>query len=275
MKQMYKDGIKVLAIGNSFSQDAMCYLYDLLCQAGVNKNSITLVNACIGGCDLYTHAQNVRSNASAYIRQTFYYGGNMQISEQLYSLKDLIKSQAWDVITLQQSSAGSGNIYTYNADLEYVVKYIKTHAVNPLFRLGWHMTWAYCENPPSIHPNFADYGFNQKRMYDMICGAVKNRILPSGAFDFVISSGTAIQNVRNYFGDILTNAEDGFHLNNLGRYIAAASWACALGCNIENLTAPYSASSDGPAVLIDKDMLTKIVKSVNYAADSPFTLIQG
>ena len=272
---MYKDGIKVLAIGNSFSQDAMYYLYDLICQAGANKNLIVLVNACIGGCDLYTHAQNVRSNASAYIRQAFYSDGNIQVSEALYSLKDLIKSEAWDVITLQQSSACSGNISTYNADLEYMVKYIKEQAVNSAFRLDWHMTWAYCENPPSIHPNFADYDFNQKRMYNMICGAVKNKILASGSFDSIIPSGTAIQNARNYFGDILTNAEDGFHLNNLGRYIAAAAWACALGCNIENLTAPYNASADGPAVLIDKDMLKKIIKSVNAAVDSPFTSFQA
>jgi len=267
MVNRYKDGIKILAIGNSFSQDSMYYMSDMLSQLGADAGNITLVNAFIGGCDLYTHAQNARNNNCAYIRQSFHQSGVMRASDSLYSLKRIVKEQSWDVITLQQASGSSGKAETYNADLDYMINYVKANAVNPKFRFGWHMTWAYRENPPSVHPSFADYNFNQLRMYDMICGAVKSKIIPNGAFDFIIPSGTAIQNARRHFGDTLNNADDGFHLNNLGRYVAGATWVSAItDFDIAGLRAPYNAAADNPATLIDHESLSKIVQSVNTAA---------
>ena len=268
---MYKNGIKLLAIGNSFSQDAMYYLFDMLCQLGVNENGIVLVNACIGGCDLFAHMQNAKNDTAAYIRQTFHRGGRIGLSDSFWTLKDIIKSQSWDVITLQQASHSSGRAETYNDDLDYLINYVKAQAINPTFRLGWHMTWAYRENPRSIHPAFADYNFSQRQMYDKIGNAVKSKIVPNKAFDFIIPSGIAIQNARQHFGDVLNNAEDGFHLNNLGRYIAAVIWVKAItGLNIADLMASYNAFADGPGVVINENMLSKIIQSVNAATILPF-----
>ena len=50
---------KVLAIGNSFSRDATCYLHQIAKGAGVDAK---IVNLYIGGCSLERHWQNIEKN---------------------------------------------------------------------------------------------------------------------------------------------------------------------------------------------------------------------
>ena len=58
------DTIKVLAIGNSFSQDAVeQYLHELGEAEGI---TMIIGNMFIGGCSLERHVQNIRNNAPAY-----------------------------------------------------------------------------------------------------------------------------------------------------------------------------------------------------------------
>ena len=63
--------------------------------------------------------------------------------------------------------------------------------------------------------------------------------------DFVIPSGTAIQNARtSSLGDTLTR--DGYHLSVIGRYIAGLTYAYKLtGVSIENIEyAPYGVTEE-------------------------------
>ena len=56
--------IKILAIGNSFSQDAVeQYLYELADSEGI---PVIIGNMYIGGCSLERHVKNTRSNDSVY-----------------------------------------------------------------------------------------------------------------------------------------------------------------------------------------------------------------
>lgn len=56
--------IKILAIGNSFSQDAVeQYLYELANAEGI---PVIIGNMYIAGCSLERHVKNARSNDSAY-----------------------------------------------------------------------------------------------------------------------------------------------------------------------------------------------------------------
>ena len=262
----YKDGIKILAIGNSFSRDGMQYLYDMFMQTGTS-DSILLINAYIGGCSLNTHFQNAKNNHAKYTRQMFGTMGVISKSDSLYTLKALIKEDEWDIITLHQASAFSGIPETYNADIDSLIAYVKRHTSNPNVILGWQMTWAYAAN--STHRAFPDYNSNQQEMYDRICNAVKTKIVPRNDFEFIIPAGTAIQNARLHFGDYLTR--DGYHLNNLGCYIVSATWLKTItGRDLSELATPYNASATEVPVTIDKECLEKIVQSVNAAVEAPF-----
>ena len=56
--------VKILAIGNSFSQDAVeQYLHELAEADGI---STIIGNMYIGGCSLERHVKNARANDSAY-----------------------------------------------------------------------------------------------------------------------------------------------------------------------------------------------------------------
>ena len=52
--------MKVLAIGNSFSQDATHYLHKIAASDGVEMK---VVNLYIGGCSLEQHWKNIQADA--------------------------------------------------------------------------------------------------------------------------------------------------------------------------------------------------------------------
>ena len=86
--------IKILAIGNSFSVDAMQnHLFDVLEKAGYTD--ITLGNLYIGGCSLDMHYDNLKSNKAAY---TFYLNTDGQWSQQANATAGTAFGKArWDV----------------------------------------------------------------------------------------------------------------------------------------------------------------------------------
>ena len=55
--------MNILAIGNSFSTDAMRYLHEI---AMADGEKITTVNLYIGGCPLDLHEENIKNDARAY-----------------------------------------------------------------------------------------------------------------------------------------------------------------------------------------------------------------
>ena len=263
----YKNGIKILAIGNSYSEDAFCYLFPLLKQLGVNESNTKLVVAYISGGSLNNHASNVRNNRYTNLRREIASVNGGLSSASGYTLQQLIKEEAWDVITLQQNSDNSGNAATYNADLDFLIDYVKTNATNPNFKLGWHMTWAWASN----YSNYRNVYGNQVNMYNQICNAVQTKIVPNSAFSIIIPSGTAIQNARVPFGDVLNH--DGTHLSNLGCYIAAATWIKTItGYDVSKLTTPYTANKTwgGATATINTTNLPDIVQAVNAAVAYPF-----
>ena len=211
-----RKSISILAIGNSFSIDAMQYLYGYLRQAGYQD--IHLGNLYIGGCTLATHAANLAARSHDYTYYTNSSGSWTNISGK--EAAPAIRERAWDYISLQQASGLSGIPDSYEPYLSAIVDSVKAGC--PGARLMWHMTWAYQQD--SNHSDFSRYGNNQTRMYEAILGAVQTKVLPRGDFDFVIPCATAIQNLRTSFmGDHMTR--DGYHMSyQVGRVATALMW---------------------------------------------------
>lgn len=212
------DGIlRILAIGNSFSQDAVeQYLWDLF---NADGQEVVIGNLYIGGCTLETHYKNMMSGDGKYAYRKVVNGVKTETSNT--SLKTGIEDENWDIITLQQASGVSGMYETYNPHLPYLVQYIRKTAKNKKVKLGWHMTWSYSES--STHAEFPNYDKDQMKMYNAIVSCAKKAV-QDNTLDILIPSGTAIQNARtSYMGD--TFNRDGYHLEvNYGRYTAACTW---------------------------------------------------
>ena len=187
--------IKVLAIGNSFSEDAIEQnLHELGKAAG---DELIIGNLYIGGCPLKRHWDNAENDRPAYrYRKIGADGKTVQTDSK--KLGDAIAEEDWDYISLQQASGVSGIETSYEPYLTNLLAYVRRLA--PKSKILWHQTWAYAKN--STHGEFPNYGRSQTKMYNMI----------------------AIQNARNtYIGDTMNR--DGYHLNLVyGRYTAACVW---------------------------------------------------
>ena len=215
-----KSSIKVLAIGNSFSHDAMYnHLYKVLKSAGYEE--IVLGNLYIGGCSLDTHWTNMNNNKGSYK----YYknsNGTWKTTES-YKISTALAEEEWDYITIQQVSGSSGLPGTYG-NLNNILNYINKNKTNPNARILWHMTWAYDE--VNSNDSYANYGNNQMTMYNAILETTQNKILGNSLIDGIIPSGTAIQNMRtSSLKDSQLCEGDGYHLStDYGDYIASLTW---------------------------------------------------
>ena len=207
--------IKVLAIGNSFSQDAVeQYLYEL---AAAQGDSLIIGNAYIGGCSIDKHYNNLVNGKADYEYRKVV--GGVRSTKRTIDLKTIIQDEHWDVISLQQASHYSGQPQTY-ANLGQLKRLVQSYTTNLHVEFVWHMTWAYAEDYTS--KNFMPYEYSQHKMYTAIVNTMQN-VLPAIGSPRVIPSGTAIQLARYRLGDTLNR--DGYHLSlTIGRYIAACTW---------------------------------------------------
>lgn len=268
--------LKVLAIGNSFSQDAMQMLYEIAKKEGYQE--VMLGNMYDPGCTLAEHVENLTKDVHAYSYCTNDTG--RWISEENVTLLHGLKAEQWDVITLQQGSPDSGVVDTYNEDIQKIIDYVNQNKTNPNAKFYWHMTWAYPQNSNQA-VFLTEYGCDQMNMYNKIVGAVQEKVVTNTAFAGVLPSGTAIQNARtSYLGDHLNR--DGYHLNDLGRVIAGYTWFSMLtGKTLDTIALEVVPSNllkstevMGDLTLTEGQRLV-IAESAKNAIANPFTVTQS
>lgn len=123
--------LKVLIIGNSFSDNATTYLQTIANERG---KKVLVGKAELSSCTLEKHWQLATQ-----------YDLNKDSEEfkpyNRKSLSMLLREQKWDVITLQQYSYLSGFKNSYQPYLKYLIDYLKKEA--PSAKIVLHETWAY------------------------------------------------------------------------------------------------------------------------------------
>lgn len=206
--------IKILSIGNSFSQDAQHYLHRISVAA---EMPIKSVNLYIGGCNLRMHYFNMLENEKAYRFE--YNGENTGI---LVTIKEALMSDSWDYVTLQQSSLLSGHWDSYEPYLSELAAYVRKYA--PQAKLLIHQTWSYDENN---HEKLQKAGFQTpKEMYEafrVVCKQAAEAVNAAGIIPTGYTVHKAIQS------GLACPYRDGFHLSHgAGRYLAAMLWFCYL-----------------------------------------------
>ncbi len=255
--------LKVLAIGNSFSVDAMEYLWNICDSAGYDD--VVLGNLYIGGCSLDTHWSNMQSGASAY---EYYVNEFGYWTKTKKSILYALEYEEWDIITIQQVSQDSGRPETFN-NLQNILDYVNQHKKNPDAKIYWHMTWAY--QTGSTHSGFSNYSKDQIKMYNAITSAAQNILKNYDDIEGIIPSGTAIQNLRtSYIGDKLTR--DGYHLNySIGRYTAALTWFATLTGNSLDAVTWYPTGTNA----VNPADLGAIREAVANATATPFAITKS
>ncbi len=258
--------LKLLAIGNSFSEDAFAHMYIVAKNAGVEN--VVLGNLYEGGCSLDTHWKFMSGDLAEYNK--FYVSsdetGGMIVESSNTTAKHAITYADWDYISIQQASNQSGLPEKYT-NLENVIDYINANKTADA-KLLWQMTWAYQQD--STHSGFANYANDQMTMYNAIVNTVNELILTNDAFYGVIPVGTSIQNLRtSVLEDTLTR--DGYHLSmGIGRYTNSLTWVAYLtGCDVDKITATPSAY---PEVASSLDYIKDAVKK---AISNPYEVTES
>lgn len=217
-----RDTLRILAIGNSFSDDAMEYLPALLENMGIDN--VELARLYVAGCSLDRHVAFYVNGESPYEFYRSAAGENRWVkSPERVSLQYALALGEWDIITMQQASGLSGRAESYRPHLDRLVGIVR--AAQPRAHLAWHMTWAYSTD--STHRQFADYGGDQAAMFEAICSAVRRIGGRDSAFSIIIPSGSVIQSLR---GSEVNDppkdlTRDGYHMDlGAGRYALACTW---------------------------------------------------
>lgn len=213
------DGIvKILAIGNSFSEDALeQHLHQIATSAG---HKVVIANLYIGGSSLSQHVANSKNDENAYAFRKINIDGS-KTTRNNTSISTALADDDWDYISYQQVSNNSGQYNTFVNTLPELHAYVKPKAKNPNVKYVLHQTWAYAQN--SNHEGFSNYNRNQQTMFEAIVTTYNQAKELIGA-DLIVPAGTAIQNGRaSLIGDNFTR--DGYHLSlGLGRYTASCAW---------------------------------------------------
>lgn len=209
--------MKILSIGNSFSEDAQRYLHQI---AKSCDDDIYCANLYIGGCSLETHYNNIKENKSDYDYQI-----NGEHTDEKISIKDALLRENWDYVTVQQVSSFSGMIDTYYPYITEIIKYVKE--LRPKAEILLHQTWSY-ENG-SDHGAFPNYDCDSDKMYDQIvktnCEVAKREKIKT-----IIPDGEIIHLLRktrefDYQNGGASLCRDKFHMDLVfGRYALSLTW---------------------------------------------------
>ena len=202
--------MKILSIGNSFSTDAQRYLHRI---SELNDYKIKSVNLYIGGCPLRRHYFNIVENEKAY---DFQFNGDS--TGLAVTAKDVLKSDAWDYITIQQASFYSPTWESYEPYLEVITEFIKKYA--PQAKIVIHQTWAYSnEHIPTrnMTGTHEDMFAALEKCYEKMAKAMGTEL--------IIPSGKLVETLMK--NGIDEPHRDGYHLSlGAGRLAVGLLWYC-------------------------------------------------
>ena len=220
--------LKVLFIGNSFTQDAVWHLPDILKNIGFRR--VKMIDCYIGG-HLISEYEAEFDTGTANNAYTATPENMAWDNKKNMTLKQICESEQWDVITLQEHT---GNHCAWDwtdesrATMQSLINKIKaTQSKTP--KMYYLMSQSYYDFA-KMSGQSAYWTFTtQEEMYET-CVAYAQHAVSECGFDGVIPSGTCIQNIRTSWANSpMDMTRDGYHMDyGLARYSAA--------CLVYNIT---------------------------------------
>lgn len=206
-----EDDMKILSIGNSFSDDAQRYLREIAISEGIE---IETLNLCIGGCSLERHADNIKTGKRDYL---FHYNGNVNCDD-LITIDEGISMREWDIVTLQQVSTDSFKEDSFYPYVYEIAEYVKEKLPNA--KMYIHQTWAYEHGCPRVFE--VTDGKGAEFMLEGLRRSYRRARREIGA-EAIIPSGELMELL--YQNGASKIYRDTFHASlGLGRYAVALLW---------------------------------------------------
>ncbi len=231
--------IRILSIGNSFSQDAQHYLHQIAKNEG---EEIACTNLYIGGCSLERHCANLSADPESYALEK----NGVCFTGETSTILDALKSEAWDYVTLQQASRLSTDFANYLPYIQELAETVRKYA--PSAKLLIHQTWAYEQGSEMLEQNLGysdqhDMLRDLQNAYALACKEIHaDGMIPCGeAMMRAIDSGLQVH-------------RDTFHAGlGAGRYLLGLVWYMTLtGKKVVNGYIPLEEEATGQQLAIAK-----------------------
>ena len=212
------DSLRILAIGNSFTEDAMQYMDAMVKASGIDMSRICVSTLTEGSSNFETWLNKDYENKVFSLNRVT----GTAVMQHEGKLRELLH-QNWDVIVVQQSSTLSYDWKSF-AYLKGLEEKLLMYCTNPGLCLAFQLVWSHdhSEMPYVLEGNIA------------CCKKMMNRY----GIDLIIPTGVAIQNARDTrLNDDMYLTRDYWHLNKgMARYIATATWFESLFKPVFNVT---------------------------------------
>ena len=271
-----KDSLRILTIGNSFTDSLTRYFPQVAESAG---GRLVFDRANFGGCELERHWSYIAAEEASPICR-IYQGGR--------KLRDIL-ARGWDIVTMQQASHQSWRPESFQPFASNIFNYVRNHA--PDAEVVIQQTWAYRADDPRLMPG-GEWGIDQNGMYERLTENYRKlaeeldlRIIPTGYavqlsraeeetpfsnYDPAILEKLRWPDLPPQAGDVvgqcfyrkdpasgeLRLGRDLIHLNCRGQYLQACVWTAFL------FECPVSEISFVPEELDDRDaaMLRRVAQ---------------
>lgn len=207
--------LKILCIGNSFSEDSCEYIAPIGLAAGLER--MLVANLYVGGCPIEDHFRHLTTDEPVY-RYDRNEGSGWTHTAGC-SIRTAIQSEQWDWIVIQHGSA-NGVRYTDPACYEKLAPLVRQirELAGENTAIAFNMTWI--GDPESGHHELLAYGGDQLLMYRKVCEVTETVVAATAGVNRISPTGTAVQNARA-LGLSHRMTRDHYHLSyDLGRYIA-------------------------------------------------------
>ena len=252
--------LKILSIGNSFSEDTMAYLTEIALSLGYD--TVKMANLYVGGCSLNQHFYHAENDIATY-RYSVNTGNGWSHTPDR-TIRKAVEEEEWDWISIQHGTHDKSR-YTSAESYEKLPALIETvqdwawQGVKIAFNMAWVGESYY------KHHEIVSYGGDVEVMFQKLLETTQAAVLPVKDLDRVSPTGTAIQNARTteLNGRL---SRDGYHLSlDIGRYIAGLTFLKAL----------TGAAIDGVAWRpegVDAHARQLAIKAANAAVNTPFAV---
>lgn len=195
--------IKLLTIGNSFADNPLTYLSDLVASAGMR---LVVGRANIGGCPLHKHWNLATYTAQHPEQKTYDQGVGPDGKQRQVHLQDALAAERWDLVTLQQASVLGWQRESFQPYLGLLHGLVRQRA--PQAEILLNQTWAYRGDAPFLVENGLteeDMFARNQANYAHFAAELGCRVIPAGA---------AIQQARRAAGRTFVWPDPAFDYQN-------------------------------------------------------------
>ena len=198
--------IRLLTIGNSFSNNALHYLEDIA--AGTGRVRFEVGRVSLGGCSLEKHWNLAQYSAAHPEFRPYALAQSPDGEPVMANLRTALTHEPWDIVTLQQASPQSWIRESFQPYLGQLCDMARELA--PQAEIMLHQTWAYRTDSPFLVEN----SLTQDIMHQRIEANYRDYGRELGCR--VLPCGTAIQLARQAPGRQFLWPETDFDYRNSG-----------------------------------------------------------